>query len=116
MEGSLHPLPARPAGTESSPEVEGFEELCTALEQGAGIPAVLRAAARALEASLALIDPSGAILAVAARSPSEERSLLSGGTAVESLELRVADEVVGQLRLRSRTRGPVAPARLMVAR
>jgi hypothetical protein len=116
MEGSLHHLPARPAASESPPELDGLEELCAALENGAGVPEILRAAARALEASLVLIDPSSAILAVAARSPSEERSLLTGASGVEMLELRMADEVVGQLRLRSRTHAPVPAARLVVAR
>ena len=116
MEGSLHHLPARPAAAESSPELEALEELCAALENGPGIPAVLRAAARALEASLVLVDPSSAILAVAARSPSEERLLLTGGSGVETLQLRIADELVGQLRLRPRTREPVPPARLVIVR
>src|SRR6187399_1959228 len=103
MEGSLHHLPARPAAPESPPELEGLEELCSALENGAGVPEVVRAAARALEASLVLIDPSSAILAVAARSPSEERSLVTGASGVETVQLRIADDVVGQLRMRSRT-------------
>jgi sugar diacid utilization regulator len=116
MEGSLHHLPARPAASGSAPELEGLDELCAALENGAGLPAILRAAARALGASLVLIDPSRAILAVAARSPSEERALVSGASGVETHELRVANEVVGRLRMRSRTRGPVPPARMAVAR
>jgi sugar diacid utilization regulator len=116
MEGSLHHLPARPAASGSPPELQGFVELCAAIENGAGLPAILRAAAGALEASLVLIDPSRAILAVAARSPSEERSLVSGASGVETHELRVASEVVGRLRMRSRTGGPVPPARLTVAR
>jgi sugar diacid utilization regulator len=116
MEGSLHHLPARPAAPGSAAEREGLAELCAALENGAGLPAILRAAARALDASLVLIDPSSAILAVAARSPSEERSLVSGASGVETHELRVANEVVGRLRMRSRTREPVPPARLAVAR
>jgi PucR family transcriptional regulator, purine catabolism regulatory protein len=116
MEGSLHHLPARPAASDSSAVADHLEELCSALENGAGVPAILRAAARTLEASLALIDPSNAILAVAARSPSEERALLAAGSGVVAIELRMADEVVGQLRLRSRTRDPVPPARLVLVR
>jgi sugar diacid utilization regulator len=115
MEGSLHHLPARP-GTDSSPESDGLDELCAALEQGAGIPEILRCAARALEASLVLIDPSSAVLAVAARSPSEERTLVTGGTGVTSVDLRIAEETVGQLRVRSRTKGEVLAARLTVVR
>ena len=41
-----------------------------------GLPEILRAAARALDASLILIDRSASVLAVAARSPADERSLM----------------------------------------
>ena len=49
MEGSLHHLPARPAASGSPTELQGFVELCAAIENGAGLPAILRAAARARE-------------------------------------------------------------------
>src|SRR5215211_3345220 len=116
MEGSVHPLPARPATSSASANPGSFDELCTALEQGAGIPEVLRAAARALEASLVLIDPSSSVLAVATRSPTEERSLMTRAAGVEATELRIAGDVVGQLRLRSHTRAPVPADRLLVVR
>src|SRR5690349_5859707 len=80
----------------------GLEELSTAIESGAGMPAVARAAGRALGASVALIDRASNVLAVAAASPDEERKLLAGGAAVETVELRVADTVVGELRWRPR--------------
>ena len=70
---------------------------------GAGLPEVVRAAARALDASLAVTDAQGGTLAVAARSPAEERSLLAGGEGVSSIPLRVADAVVGSLHVRART-------------
>ena len=70
------------------------------------MPEILRAAARALDASLALIDRSATVLAVAARSPAEERSLLRGGDDVTTLELKVADVAVGTLRMRSRGAAP----------
>jgi hypothetical protein len=73
-----------------------------AIESGAGLPAVTRAAGRALGASVALIDRSSAVLGVAASSQAEERKLLSGADDVEHVELRVADAVVGELRYRSR--------------
>lgn len=73
-----------------------------AIESGAGLPAVTRAAALALGASLALIDRSSAVLGVAAPSQAEEKKLLSGADDVERVELRVADAVVGELRFRSR--------------
>lgn len=74
-----------------------------AVAAGAGLPEVTRAAARALDASLALIDRSSAVLAVAAKSSNDERALLEVADAVDRLPLRVADEVVGELRLLSRT-------------
>jgi PucR family transcriptional regulator, purine catabolism regulatory protein len=79
-----------------------LEELSAAIESGAGMPAVARAAARALDASVALIDRSSNALAVAAASPDEERKLLAGGGGMETVELRVADAAVGELRWRPR--------------
>jgi sugar diacid utilization regulator len=66
------------------------------------MPAVARAAGGALGASVALIDRASNVLAVAAASPDEERKLLAGGAAVETIELRVADSAVGELRWRPR--------------
>ncbi len=79
-----------------------LEELSAAIEAGAGMPAVARAAGRALAASVALIDRASNVLAVAAASPDEERKLLAGGAGVEVVELRVADTAVGELRWRPR--------------
>ncbi len=79
-----------------------MEQLSAAIESGAGLPAVTRAAAQALGASLALIDRSSAVLGVAASSQAEEKKLLSGADDVERVELRVAGAVVGELRFRWR--------------
>ncbi|HET8592425.1 MAG TPA: helix-turn-helix domain-containing protein [Solirubrobacterales bacterium] len=79
-----------------------LEELSAAIESGAGLPAVARAAGRALGASVGLIDRASNVLAVAAASPDEERKLLAGGAGVETVELRVADSAVGELRWRPR--------------
>src|SRR5829696_1130637 len=79
-----------------------LEELSAAIESGTGMPAVARAAGRALGASVALIDRASNVLAVAAASPDEERKLLAGGAGVETVELRVADSSVGELRWRPR--------------
>ncbi|HET8592401.1 MAG TPA: helix-turn-helix domain-containing protein [Solirubrobacterales bacterium] len=79
-----------------------LEELSAAVESGAGLPAVARAAGRALDASISLIDRASSVLAVAAVSPDEERKLLAGGAGVETVELRVADAAVGELRWRPR--------------
>jgi DNA-binding PucR family transcriptional regulator len=89
--------------TPAKGDTEGLlEQLSAAIESGAGLPAVTRAAAQALGASLALIDRSSAVLGVAASSQAEEKKLLSGADDVERVELRVADAVVGELRFRSR--------------
>jgi len=79
-----------------------LDAVTEAIESGAGLPEVVRAAAKALEASLAVTDAAGATLAVAARSPAEESSLLSRGRGVSSTPLRVADTVVGALHMRTR--------------
>jgi len=77
-----------------------------AVEAGAGLPEIVRAAARALDASLVLSDSSGSVLAVAARSPADERSLMRDGEDVSTLELKVADAAVGRLRMRARGQPP----------
>jgi len=77
-----------------------------AMESGRGLPEVVRAAARALDASLVLIDRSSAVLAVAARSTADERALMANAAGVSVHELRVADAVVGRLRLRARSGEP----------
>ena len=88
-----------PAG----PDFAALDAITEAVESGAGLPEVVRAAARALDASLAVTDAWGATLAVAARSPAEERALLARGQGVTSLPLRVADTVVGTLHVRAKT-------------
>ena len=63
----------------SAADEAALEALSEAIESGAGLPAVARAAAAALGASVALIDRSSAVLAVAAASSAEESKLLSAG-------------------------------------
>jgi PucR C-terminal helix-turn-helix domain len=92
-----------------------LDALSEAIESGAGLPAVARAAAKALGASVALIDRSSAVLAVAASSSAEEAKLLSGEGGVESLELRVADTVVGELRYRTPREAPLPTMTRMVS-
>ena len=89
-----------------TPDLGAFAAITDAVEAGAGLPEILRAAARALDASLILIDRSATVLAVAARSPADERSLMRDTDDVSTLELRVAEAPVGQLRMRSRERRP----------
>ncbi len=95
-------------------ELSALDAVTEAVESGAGLPEVVRAAARALDASLAVTDARGGTLAVAARSPAEERSLLAGGDGVTSIPLRVADAVVGSLQMRARTEPGASMQRLLV--
>jgi len=95
-------------------ELGGLDAVTEAVESGAGLPEVVRAAAKALDASLAVIDAGGGTIAVAARSSADERSLLAGGEGVEGLPLRVADAVVGELRMRLRTEASPLVQRLLV--
>jgi DNA-binding PucR family transcriptional regulator len=95
-------------------DLAALDAITEAVESGAGLPEVVRAAARALEASLVVTDAWGATLAVAARSPAEERSLLSQGKGVVSIPLRLADTVVGALHMRAKTE-PSAPMRRLLA-
>jgi DNA-binding PucR family transcriptional regulator len=90
-----------------------LDAITEAVESGAGLPEVVRAAAKALEASLAVSDAWGATLAVAARSPAEERALLSQGEGVTSIPLRVADNVVGALHMRAKTEPSASMRRLL---
>lgn len=95
-------------------ELGGLDAVTEAVESGAGLPEVVRAASRALDASLAVTDAAGATIAVAARSSADERSLLAGGDDVTSLPLRVADAVVGTLHMRARTDPSPLVRRLLV--
>jgi sugar diacid utilization regulator len=88
--------------------LDAFGAITDAVEAGAGLPEILRAASRALDASLILIDRSATVLAVAARSPVDERSLMRDGDDVTTIELKVADTPVGTLRMRARERAPDA--------
>jgi DNA-binding PucR family transcriptional regulator len=90
-----------------------LDAITEAVESGAGLPEVVRAASKALEASLAVSDAWGATLAVAARSPAEERALLSQGEGVTSIPLRVADNVVGALHMRAKTEPSASMRRLL---
>jgi sugar diacid utilization regulator len=85
-----------------SPDLAALAAITDAVEAGAGLPEILRAASRALDASLILIDRSASVLAVAARSPADERSLMRDAEDVTTIELKVAESAVGQLRMRAR--------------
>ena len=94
--------PEKPAP--AGPDLAALAAITDAVEDGAGLPAILRAAARALDTSLILIDRSASVLAVAARSPADERSLMRDGEDVTTIDLKVADATVGKLRMRTSER------------
>ena len=100
--------------TVSAPSELRLGEAVDAIESGAGLPTAARALAAALETSLAVIDRSGAVLAIAARSSAEEKRLLAAGEGVSIVQLRVADEPVGELRFRDTDDGVDAVAAVRV--
>src|SRR2546421_5489077 len=93
-------------GADSAQGLDALGAITDAVEAGAGLPEILRAAARALDASLILIDRSATVLAVAARSPADERSLMRNTDDVATIELKVAEATVGRLRMRAREHTP----------
>lgn len=97
---------SREATSARVPNLAALAEITDAVEAGAGLPEVLRASARVLDASLILIDRNASVLAVAARSPADERSLMRGAGDVTTIELKVAEATVGMLRMRAREHPP----------
>jgi len=96
-----------PAPSQSAAfDLAALQAITEAVESGSGLPEVVRAASRALDCSLVLIDRSSGVLAVAARSSADERSLMADAAGVMTHELRVGDAVVGRLRLRPRAAEP----------
>jgi sugar diacid utilization regulator len=115
-------MPAAPkpkkAAARRSPQsdfLEAFEEVSEAVESGAGLPAVARATGQALEASVIVLDSASSVLAVACASSEDERAVMAGEGGTESLDLRVADASVGQLRFRARGTPPDPALLRMVA-
>jgi sugar diacid utilization regulator len=92
--------------TRQRPFLEALDEVSDAVESGAGLPAVARAAGRALDASVIVLDPGSSVLAVACASPEDERAVMAGEAGTETVELRVADAEVGRLRYRPRGEPP----------
>jgi sugar diacid utilization regulator len=96
-----------PGATDAAPSfLELFEGVSDAVESGAGLPSVARAASRALDASAIVLDSSSSVLAVACASPEDERAVMAGEGSAQRAELRVADAVVGELRYRPRGEVP----------
>ncbi|MGI8594256.1 MAG: hypothetical protein ACR2ML_07835, partial [Solirubrobacteraceae bacterium] len=105
------PVSPGPAGAAGSGDAAALEPVCAVVESGGGLLEFVPTAARALDTSLVLLDRARVVLADAARSPAERQALIEGGAGVEIVELRVCDEVVGQLRVLPRG-VPAAPALL----
>ena len=82
-----------------------------AVEAGAGLPEIARACGRALDASIAVVDASSRVLAVACASPDDERAVLSGGAGSERVDLTLGAAVIG--RMHYRERGEPNPADLV---
>jgi len=91
---------------EAGLDLSVLEAITDAVESGAGLHEVVRAAARALDASLVLTDRAGGTVAVAVQSPADEAAVKADGAGVDANELRVADEPVGTLRVRARSAAP----------
>jgi sugar diacid utilization regulator len=91
--------------------LESLDEVSEAVESGAGLPEVARAAGRALDASVIVLDAAGSVLAVACSSTEDERVVMAGEAGAETADLLVADAAVGQLRYR--TRGEPPPGSLL---
>jgi hypothetical protein len=100
-----------PAAAEPRTFLEALDEVSDAVESGAGLPAVARAAGRALDASVIVLDSSSSVLAVACDSSEDERAVMAGEAGTETVDLRVAEAPVGQLRYR--TRGEPPPSALL---
>jgi sugar diacid utilization regulator len=105
----------RSAPAESRSFLESLDEVSEAVESGAGLPEVARAAGRALDASVIVVDAASSVLAVACASTEDERAVMAGEAGAETVELRVAELPVGQLRYRTRGESPPAALLRLVA-
>jgi len=86
--------------------LSAMDAVSEAVESGAGLPEIARATGRALDASVAILDASSSVLAVACASPDDEHALLAGAEGTGVVELTVAHAVVGRLRIRARGQAP----------
>ncbi|MGH2803336.1 MAG: PucR family transcriptional regulator, partial [Thermoleophilaceae bacterium] len=100
-----------PAAADPRSLLEGLDDVSEAVESGAGLPSVARAAGRVLDASVIVLDAAGSVLAVACESSEDERMVMAGERGAESVELRVAELPAGRLRYRPRG-APPPPAML----
>ena len=105
----------RSAPVESRSFLDSLDEVSEAVESGAGLPEVARAAGRALDASVIVLDAASSVLAVACASTEDERAVMAGEGGAETVDLRVAELPVGQLRYRPRGEPPPAALLRLVA-
>jgi sugar diacid utilization regulator len=96
------------AGLAADPRsfLDALDEVSEAVEAGAGLPSVARAAGRAIEASVIVLDSGSSVLAVACASPEDERAVMALEGETRTVDLTVAEVGVGQLRYRSRGTEP----------
>ena len=86
----MNTQPATGAGS-----LDALADVSAAVESGAGLPEVARATGRALNASVAVVDSSSSVLAVACASPDDEpgqvvsRSLADFRRALEGRKTRL---------------------------
>jgi PucR family transcriptional regulator, purine catabolism regulatory protein len=105
----------RSAPAESRSFLDSLDEVSDAVESGAGLPEVARAAGRALDSSVIVLDAAASVLAVACASSEDERAVMAGEGGADAVELRVAELPVGQLRYRPRGEPPPAALLRLVA-
>jgi sugar diacid utilization regulator len=96
-------------------DLAALDQVSEAVESGAGLPSVARAAGRALGASVIVLDASSSVLAVACASSDDEHAVMAGESGSESVDLRVGGQSVGQLRYRPREGAPPVAFLRMVA-
>src|SRR5215208_1699293 len=106
---------SRSAQAEPRSFLESLDEVSEAVESGAGLPEVARAAGRALDSSVIVTDAAANVLAVACQSSEDERTVMAGEAGAEAVELRVAEMPVGQLRYRARGEPPPGALLRLVA-
>src|SRR4051795_8729599 len=108
-------MSATEPSSRAAADLAALDRVSDAVESGDGLPAVARAAGRAMGASVIVLDSASSVLAVACASSDDERAVMAGESGSEALHLRVAGEAVGELRYRPRGDGPEPAVLRMVA-
>ena len=101
--------------TGAATDLAALDQVSDAVESGAGLPEVARAAGRALGASVIVLDSASSVLAVACASTEDERVVMAGEAGSMSVDLRVGGASVGQLRFRAPEGAPPSALLRMVA-